>query len=45
MGLDAISIRMDSVGFGNLAPWAIGVIIALDLFLVGSGRPDETAQW
>jgi len=32
MGLDRIRIP-------NLARWAIGVIIAVDLFLVGSGRP------
>jgi hypothetical protein len=37
MGLDRILIH-------NVARWAIGVIIALDLFLVGSGRPMNSSS-
>jgi hypothetical protein len=37
MGLDVIRIR-------DLARWAIGVIIAVDLFLVGSGRPMNSSS-
>lgn len=36
IGLDALRIR-------NVARWAIGIIIAADLFLVGSGRPMNAA--
>jgi hypothetical protein len=37
MGLDYIRIR-------DLARWAIGAIIAVDLFLVGSGRPMNSSS-
>ncbi len=33
------AIGLDSIRIPNLARWAIGIIIAVDLFLVGSGRP------
>ena len=33
------AMGLDSLRIPNLARWAIGAIIALDLFLVGSGRP------
>jgi hypothetical protein len=33
------AIGLDSLRIRDLARWSIGVIIAVDLFLVGSGRP------
>jgi hypothetical protein len=33
------AMGLDSIRIGDPARWAIGAIIALDLFLVGSGRP------
>jgi len=33
------AMGLDSIRIPNLARWTIGVIIAMDLFLVGSGRP------
>jgi hypothetical protein len=33
------AIGLDHIRIPNLARWAIGVIVAVDLFLVGSGRP------
>lgn len=33
------AIGLDTLRVANVFRWAIGVIIALDLFLVGSGRP------
>ncbi len=33
------AIGLDSLRVGNGIRWAIGVVIAVDLFLVGSGRP------
>jgi hypothetical protein len=37
IGLDAVRVR-------DLGRWTIGVIIALDLFLVGSGRPMNSSS-
>jgi hypothetical protein len=37
IGLDALPVR-------DVARWAIGVVIAADLFLVGSGRPMNVAS-
>jgi len=33
------AIGLDSIRIPNLGRWAIGAVVALDLFLVGSGRP------
>ncbi len=33
------AIGLDSIRIPNLGRWAIGAVIAVDLFLVGSGRP------
>jgi len=33
------AMGLDSIRISDLARWAIGAIIAVDLFLVGSGRP------
>ncbi len=33
------AIGLDAIRIPNLGRWAIGAIIAIDLFLVGSGRP------
>lgn len=38
------AIGLDSVRVRDLARWTIGVIIALDLFLVGSGRPMNSSS-
>ncbi len=38
------AIGLDSLRVVNGVRWAIGLIIAADLFLVGSGRPMNTAQ-
>jgi Bacterial membrane protein YfhO len=38
------AIGLDSIRIPTLARWAIGVIIALDLFLVGSGRPMNSSS-
>jgi hypothetical protein len=33
------AMGLDSLRVGNLPRWLIGIVIAIDLFLVGSGRP------
>jgi hypothetical protein len=38
------AMGLDSIRTGDLARWAIGVIIAIDLFLVGSGRPMNSSS-
>jgi hypothetical protein len=38
------AIGLDSLRVSNGVRWAIGVVIALDLFLVGSGRPMNLAS-
>ena len=38
------AIGLDSIRIGDPARWAIGVIIAADLFLVGSGRPMNSSS-
>jgi hypothetical protein len=38
------AIGLDSLRVINGARWAVGLIIAADLFLVGAGRPMNTAQ-
>jgi len=38
------AMGLDSIRIGNLARWAIGLIIAVDLFLVGSGRPMNSSS-
>jgi hypothetical protein len=35
---------LNAVRVGSAVRWTIGMVIALDLFLVGSGRPMNTAQ-
>ncbi len=38
------AIGLNAVRIGDGVRWAIGVVIAVDLFLVGSGRPMNTAR-
>jgi Bacterial membrane protein YfhO len=38
------AMGLDSLRVPNLARWAIGAIIAVDLFLVGSGRPMNSSM-
>ncbi len=38
------AIGLNALRVGNAVRWAIGIVIALDLFLVGSGRPMNAAQ-
>ncbi len=38
------AMGLDSIRIGDPARWAIGVIIAADLFLVGSGRPMNSSS-
>jgi hypothetical protein len=37
------AIGLNALRVGNAVRWAIGIVIALDLFLVGSGRPMNAA--
>jgi hypothetical protein len=38
------AMGLDSIKIGDLSRWTIGVIIAVDLFLVGSGRPMNSSS-
>src|SRR5580698_10599354 len=38
------AMGLDSIRIGDPARWAIGAIIAVDLFLVGSGRPMNSSS-
>ena len=38
------AVGLDSLNIPNMARWFVAVIIAADLFLVGSGRPMNTAN-